>query len=253
MGGVGVRTAAVAIIVLSALVPSPALAQSSRDEQRARELFVEARAAFDDGRYPEARELLEESLGLAPRPASAMNLSRVLRSMGELLAAEASLEELLGGGFGLVEGERRAEATSLLSEVREELGTIAVSVAGALDAEVRIDGVMAGHASPGAAFEVRVDPGDHVVVASGDGARSERSLSVGPGERREIALEIDARDVDGDVDDGGSIFSSPWFWIITGVLIAGGVTTAVIVATEDRAADPVTDPVFPVAEVLLGP
>lgn len=242
------RFALVALLLVSS--SGVALAQSSPDEQRARELFVEARAAFDEGRYPEARQLLEESLELAPRPATAMNLSRVLRSMGELLSAETTLEELLGGGFGLVEGERREEASTLLEDVREEIGIITVSIVGVDDAQIQVDGVSAGSASPGAPLELRIDPGDHVVVASAGSNRDERALTVGPGETHEIDLNIEVGE---PPDEGGSILSSPWFWIITGVLVAGGVAAAVIVATRDQTADPITDPVFPVAEVLLGP
>jgi hypothetical protein len=42
-------------------------------------------------------------------------------------------------------------------------------------------------------------------------------------------------EADGD-GDGGGVLASPWFWIVTGVVVAGGTTAGVLVLTDDPGA-----------------
>jgi hypothetical protein len=41
-------------------------------------------------------------------------------------------------------------------------------------------------------------------------------------------------DTEREDEDGGSVFESPWLWIVVGVLVAGGVTAGVLVATAEE-------------------
>ncbi len=247
-----VAVLAVLAALASLVAPGPASAQD--DAARARDLFDRARAAFDARRFPEARELLEESLTLAPRAPTALNLARVRRSMGELLAAEQTLQSMLSGEYGRLAGARRADVESLLDDVRREVAVVSIRVSGTTRATVAVDGVEAGVVEPGNRLDVRVNPASHVVsVQVPDGGRARAAVSLGPGEHREISL-VPAGEptepVQDDDSDGGGVVSSPWFWIAAVLVVAGGVTATAVLVSGDHTADPVTDPVFPIAEAL---
>ncbi len=220
----------------------------AQDQHRARALFERARVAFDEGRLPEARELLQASLSTMPRPPTAINLARVQRSMGRLLAAEATLSALLEGRFGTIEGERRAAAEGLLAETRAEVGTLWVSVSGQPRARVTVDDVEAGVVSGTEPLEVRVDPGQHVIaLTADDGTRARQAVGLGPGETRQVELTLLVAE---SPSPGEDLLESPWFWTIAGFGVAAGVVTAILLATIQTTADPITDPVFPIAQAL---
>lgn len=73
-------------------------------------------------------------------------------------------------------------------------------------------------------FEVHLAPGSHRVRLEKDGyAPAEALVSLAPLERREMTLALDRHK---------SIFERWWFWTGVGVIVAGGVTTAIIVGTQ---------------------
>jgi hypothetical protein len=226
---------------------------SSPDEAEALRLFNEARAAFEERRYADARRGLERSLELAPRGATAMNLARVLRSLGEVVAAERVLDAIVDGRYGEPTAERRAEAIDLRTEVRREIARISISMRGAETAVVRVDGERIRSLADGASFEHHVDPGRHVVVATAaDGRSSEREVAVEPGERARVAIALDTVPVarSGDDDDDGI---SPWIWVaLGGLLVAGGAAVAVVLLVTSADPEPVGDPqgVYPIIEAL---
>lgn len=79
-------------------------------------------------------------------------------------------------------------------------------------------------------LERDLPPGEYtVLVQSGAGERKVR-LAVPSGRTLKLVLDPPTR----------SIVQRPWFWVVTGVVVAGGVTGAIL-ATRPRHADPVTD------------
>ena len=77
------------------------------------------------------RELLLESLALAPRAATAFNLAVVARAMGATLEAEQRLVDLLAGRHGELADDRRRAADTLLREVRAEVAVRKQALIGA--------------------------------------------------------------------------------------------------------------------------
>lgn len=235
----GLRLAGVLVVLLCA---APAAAQD--EEARARALFDEARVAFDAGRFPEARAQLEASLALLPRAPTALNLARVQQSMGDVLDAEAMLNRLLDGELGALEPERRAQVEQLLGEVREDAVTLRVSVD--RESRVTLDGADRAEARPDNPLELRADPGEHVVAARAeDGASARESIELRPGASQEVALNLT-----GGYQREDDVAESPWLWLGVGLLVAGGVVAAVLLATIEVTDEPVTNDVFPTATAL---
>ncbi len=252
-------------LVLSFVVASPAFAQDDAAETdedaeaQAQRFFMEARDAFDEQRYADARRLLEESLELAPRPATAINLARVLRSLGEHLEMIVTLDALLGERFGEVADDRRAEAEELRREARATLAHIVVSASGEDSVSIRVDGIEVNELADGDEYEQELDPGEHVIVGvTDDGRLKEVDVDLAAGERREVALtfspwtEAEGEEEDDEVSSG----ASPWVWVAIagGALAIGAVVLAVVLATSGSAdgGEPREDPqgVFPVIEAL---
>ena len=79
-------------------------------------------------------------------------------------------------------------------------------------------------------LERDLPPGEYtVVVHSSDGERKVR-LAVPSGRTLKLVLDPPTK----------SIVQRPWFWVVTGAVIAGGVTGAILL-TRPQHADPVTD------------
>lgn len=87
-------------------------------------------------------------------------------------------------------------------------------------ADIALDGTPLGR-SP---LEHKVAPGTYVLTATADGYDEERvPMTLGLGDRREVDLEL---------KKPGSVLTRWWFWTGAVVLVAGGVTTAILLTTE---------------------
>jgi hypothetical protein len=174
---------------------SSSFAQDGASAARARELFDQANQALGTGRFAEARDLLRESLALAPNVGSAFNLAVALRGTGEILEAVRVFDALLGGEHGALSRDQRSEAERLLRATRGEIAVLHVSASGAERIEIRIDGTRVGDVGPGDRLEHQVDPGEHVVTASAprrETAEAPVTLDRGGSRRVELALEPSA-------------------------------------------------------------
>ncbi len=145
---------------------STALAQAPAAASGARELFDEANEALVTGRFAEARDLLRESLALAPNAGSAFNLAVALRGTGQTLEAVRVFDSLLEGQYGALSANQRREARRLRRATSGEVAVVHVRATGAERIEVRIDGARVATTEEGERIEHRVDPGEHVVTAS---------------------------------------------------------------------------------------
>jgi hypothetical protein len=87
-------------------------------------------------------------------------------------------------------------------------------------ADVLFDGRALGR-SP---LQVRATAGEHELVARADGYYEERvPMTLALGDRRDVELELKSTP---------GILSKWWFWTSVGVVIAGGVATAIVLTTE---------------------
>ena len=122
----GLRLLAVLFALLALLAPAPLFAADAGRESEARALFERAAERLRAGQFAEARDLLNQSLALASKPATAFNLSVAYRGTGESMRAAELLRRLRGGELGELEPEQRKEVLALLRAVEAEIGTLEV-------------------------------------------------------------------------------------------------------------------------------
>ncbi len=221
------------------------------------------------GQATEARAALERFIAIADPQADRADVAIAQRLLGELGTAQGTLELAIEPADAVVEvdgatvegtgsertltldpGRHRLSVSapgyrpdrfevSVLAGSRERRSTLlerlpsrpAVLVVHANeDAEVRVDGLLAGRGD----IEREVDPGLHrVVVVDGGTTTLERELTLGEGER----VVLDAM-----VSRSGSVAEEPWIWVIVGLAVVGaGVGVGVGVFLSQPPADPVLD------------
>ena len=213
----------------------------------------EARRLFDAGNEAANREQLalaatcfEASLGAHPDPGTAFNLAHTLGGQGRLLAAEDTLLDALRGAFGTIRNEDEPRFTELLDEVREGIAVLRLNITGAERASVRIDGEAAGVVTGAAPLEVRLDPGQHLMVArTSDGRSIERDLRMARGDHEQSELQFETGESttttsSAEITGGGDEVG---WWILfsaLGAALVAGVTIAIVVAVQpERVTDPV--------------
>jgi len=101
---------------------------------------------------------------------------------------------------------------------------------------VAIDGAPRGVADAEGRIELRVTAGSHIVVVrASDGRALERSVDVSRGDRRALRFSFPAPIAEAPpsapaltlpapapAEESGSVFSSPWLWVVIGALAVGG-------------------------------
>jgi hypothetical protein len=210
------------------------------DGAHARDYFDRAVVALHEGRYAEARDLLDSSLTLAARAPTAFNLVVALRGTGEVVRATTVCEQLLSGRYEPLRSDQEEEARRVCEAVQAEVAVLRVEIEGPADAVVRIDGQPARSLGP----SHRVDPGEHVVVTT---ARrhdpAEARVTVGRGETRAVHLTLTPT------------ASSDLGWWLAGGAAAAVVAVVVVVLLVVTRPDPErpppqSDPVFGIAQAL---
>jgi len=231
-------------------------AQESEPEDRAQILSDSARTALDEGRIADARRLLAESLALSRRSATAINLAQVHRVLGEPTAALEILETLLEGDYGEVTPEIRQGATRFRAEVLLLIASLEISIDGAPQANSRIDSGPVSIIQRGAVFRAQLDPGAHHVEVEWEERRREANPILAEGETTRINLRLSDPVMEGGEppatrEEDGGLLSSPWFWIVGGVVVAGlAVGTTVLIASGDSGVDDDPQGIFPIVEAL---
>ncbi len=155
-----------ASLVLSACVLASGTASADDATARAEQLFQEARALVDAGRYGEACPKLAESLRLDPAVGTQFNLADCYEHVGRTATAHALFGEVARIARAAGKFEREKSARERAAALEPKLARVRIVPASpAPGQETRIDG----EAVKAAADPLAVDPGDHELTASAPG------------------------------------------------------------------------------------
>lgn len=166
---------------------------SAADRATARSLATEGYWALHDKRYAEAADRFGRADALVHAPTLTLDWARSLVGLGQFVEAQERYELIIREG---VESKappswHRAlsDAKTELAALRPRLSWVTITVAGAGDAHVSIDGV----AVSSAAIGVRraINPGAHDFAASANGyLSSSKTLTLAEGQEGSVALEL---------------------------------------------------------------
>ena len=177
---------------LAGLVFTPrAFAQSAADRTTARSLAAEGEAALDAQQYGVAEDRFRRADALVHAPTLVVAHGRALMGLGRLVEAYERFQLVLREGTAPKDPEswQRAqeEAAELSDKVEQRIAWLTVSVAGAPNPKVEIDGRPVPQAALGA--RRAMDPGTREITVSADGCQTRRlKVTLGDGARR--ALQV---------------------------------------------------------------
>jgi hypothetical protein len=221
-------------------------AQSARETAMARALFEEGVIMADRARWDEAVDRFRRAQALKPTPGITFNLAAALAESGKVIEASEMLESLARDPAASAELKRESE--SKLAEIAPRRAFLTLHVQNAPgDAHVKVDG----QEWPQAAWEMAspIDPGTHTVVgSSGEQEALRESLTLGPGERRELSLSWPMAEGTDPASSGGTddqsagerkpLYKSWLLWTGVGAVVVGGVIAAVMLTGNK---DPTTE------------
>ncbi|MBW2454911.1 MAG: hypothetical protein JRI68_10385 [Deltaproteobacteria bacterium] len=178
-------------VLLLALVPAVASAQTAADVAAARELFIEGAELAKAGRWAEARQRYERSLALKHAAMTLYSLGVAQMSTGELVAALESFRAFLREPGSEASEPYRQPATDAIAELDQRVGrvTIHVEPAGVAGLDVTLDGQSVPVAALGRPR--LVDPGSHALSATAPGYdRAAQEFLVAEGGSEKIAVTL---------------------------------------------------------------
>lgn len=240
------------VCVLAVAVGSPLIfapladAQSANEVAAARRLYRQGVRHARAQRWPQALEAFEQSVALAERPATLLNMAGALVETGRMVEGAEAYRRYLQADVG---GRHAESARAQLQELEGRMPKIVLRVDGLSDDDdLSLDGEELGRGVLG--VELPVDPGDHEVLVTRDGdAVGEERFSVEERETKEVSLRVpppspsidltttaQSESDDGD-DDSGGVLSSPVFWVVVGALVIGGVAGGVLLTSGDSGPD----------------
>ena len=168
-----------------------AAAGDAKRERDARVLFERAVKSLREGQYAEARDLLNQSLVLEERPATAFNLGVAYRGTGESLRAIDVLRELVAERYGKLEAAQRREVTALIHAIEREVANVEIAGSGADKIQIRIDGRHVGDLIHGESRTFRADGGEKLISASAaDHVTIEKRVRLVRGKRVKVAFTL---------------------------------------------------------------
>jgi hypothetical protein len=237
----GARLVSFAALALGLLLPVvAAAAPSAADKASARELGKEAEAAMAQKDYATAADKYAKAEALFHAPTLLLGLARAQVGLGRLVDAQETYQRLVNE---TLPPDAPKFFTDAVQAAKTEVGAIAgriswitVKVTGVDAPSVTIDGA----AIPAAALGVRraIDPGNHEIVVSVQGAVAKRvSVVLGEGQSQTVPVAVEPPPK-ADVPPSVSVPAKPpesppppptaGPWIIGGIglaaLVAGGVT-----------------------------
>lgn len=186
----------IGVLVVLCVALSPTLARA--DEAEGRRHWKAGQELYAQKRFREAAHEFEAGYAVAPRPLFLMNIGHAYRRASELVKAKSAYQALLRLQPDL---PQRAEVEAYIKSIDDALSVGETVV-------VDQPGPPAQTATPG---------------------RGSPSLAA-RAPRPQVPAYVEARDASASRKPEAEVstFQKPWFWVVTGALVAGGVAVAII-------------------------
>jgi hypothetical protein len=220
------------LLAVLALAPT-ARAQSDADRETAQVLFKQGNEARAAGDVQAAIAKYKVAYALVQTPVIGVALGKAELDAGLLVEARQTF--LSVGRIPVLSNESaraaaaRAEVSSLAGQLEPRIATVTLKLhghPGFARPAVTIDGV----AIPDVALEAprRLNPGDHVAVATVPGAKAETAFHVGVGETKDVGVEVP--------ESPASVGPAPAGAVAVAPVVAPSPSPAPITATSSAAA-----------------
>jgi hypothetical protein len=180
------------LVIACCLVAAPAWAQSDEDRANARAAATQGLAEEDAGRWASAIELFRRAESIIHAPPHLVHIARSEAKLGRLVSAQETYlkvtREELPPSSPRAFLDAQADAQKELAALEPRIGSLKVIVDGG-SAAVTLDGAPMADALIG--IDRPIDPGRHVVRASGDkGASKPVTVVVAEGAHQVVHLAL---------------------------------------------------------------
>jgi hypothetical protein len=181
----------VLLILVSALVgATPAVAQQPSEREQARQHYQTGAASFERGDYASALVELQQSYELFASLRTLFSIAQCQQALFDYPAAIRSVEQYLREGGADVPANLRAQAETMLADMRRDMAHVTVSVAGVDGAHILVDG--AERATSPSTGPIDVGPGAHDVEVRADGyATARRQVTVAAGATESVRVTLE--------------------------------------------------------------
>ncbi len=235
-------------------IAAAALAEESQGNEGGeapayRALIDEAVTEYEAGHFEESRALFGQAHALLPNARTLRGLGMAEFELRNYAASAGYLERALASQSRPLSGELRAKTETLLERANRFIGRFTLELDPS-SAALAVDGEQT---DLDAQRTLVLAAGDHTLEVTAPGrAATHRTLRVRGGERHTLRIALPAlsnvaptaatlppepqgrAEISVDTDDGGSVFSSPWFWIaLSAVVVGGGVAVGVVAFGND--------------------
>jgi hypothetical protein len=203
------KLAQMAGVVASLWLAAPAAAAQGDDSAKraaARELGQEAIEAYNDGDYEEALSKFDRAYAAVKAPSLGRWTALCMIKLGSLVEAAQRYLEVTRLPVNVGDSELQLEAKRASTNERAELlariPKLRLKITGAVpdDVSIRVDGTAIDASM--LESELRVNPGDHVVVASSRDFATDKTVSVEEGQSKTVVLLFPS---EGAAEDGEAV------------------------------------------------
>jgi hypothetical protein len=153
---------AATLVLLSLLAQAGAQPTDPESKARAQVLLKDGAQSYRQGAYAGALEKFDQAYAIFPSPKLLINIGQANRELGRIVEAVDAFEKFLSLSDD-ASPDLIAEAKRSVQELAPTIGKLLIDC-GVVDAEISVDGKMAGKAP--LADVVRVTPGRHQVTAT---------------------------------------------------------------------------------------
>lgn len=217
---------------------APSGEPTSAAKQEAKALYIAGNRAVEQGRWSDALVDFEKSYALSGVPAALFNVATSLRALGRHVESRDAFAQLLDRHGKKLDADVRQQAETLYAEEKARVANLIVADLPSKKDELKIS--LDGKLQPDGGerpLSFEVDAGKHAVrVEESQSKPFTWEGSLGDGEKKHVTVRLVPEDKPvvvapppppkSEEPKSGSVWSSPIFWTVVGVVVVGGATGA---------------------------